>query len=228
MTEHPLSGSDAYLLAFLPAVSAVDLANYGIIDAVAASPGDEKLAHAVKFSRAAIKISESWSGEAYQRLAELATRCGLSVPARPTKAENLKAWIDQVRAVSQSAFAATGNQVQLAAFAAGSAAGDLYLALWIGRNTIYLRIAAPEHGFLRQCSADVGHSLGETSRRLTEALQPLRTAPVVAALADQLAALFPKTPDVVAVTSTDSLKAYFEWATQVSAHLDELGPALLA
>ena len=226
MTQPGLSPADAYALALLPAVSGVALSNYEIIDAVAKTQTDEKLGHAIQFARGAVKISELRCNEALEQLSDTATRAGLTLPERPTTAVGHRAWLSTLRTIGQQAVPAPGNA--RAAFAAGVAAGDLHQTLWIGRNVIYLRTAAPEHGLLRQVAADLARALGDTQRRLSEALAQGTPAVAVTQLAEKLAELFAQTPDLVSATTKDSFKEYFEWATQVSTQLDALGPALHA
>lgn len=225
MTTPSVSSADAYALAFFPAAAAVALANFALLDAVAALGGDEKLGHAVQFSRGAVQISAARANESLKLLTAAATRCRLSVPERPA-AGDPRAWLDTVRSMGHDAVGAAGSPAASAAFQTGIAAGDLHLALWIGRNLIYLRTAAPDQPLLRQRAAEVDRALDEGMRRVGELLGRAAAAPTAAAIT--LRALFAQTPDLVAAVTTDAFKQYFDWATQISAQLESLGGALPA
>ena len=224
MTQPTLSPADAYALAFLPAASVVPLANYGVLESVTVPPSEEKLAHALKFSRGAIKITEARASEAHQRLIATAARGSVSLAERPTTAADWKTWLDAVRARSEPAVGDTSR----AAFATGVAAGDVLLTMWMGRNLIYLRTAAPEHAFLRQCAEELARSLAERMRQLTALLGQLKFTGSGAVIPRKLPVLLASAPDLLGSTTTDAFKKYFDWATQVSALLDDLGPALQA
>src|SRR5262249_32715745 len=143
MTTPAPSTADALSIAFLPAAASLAQANHAILDAVHAGD-NEKLAHALKFSRGAVKIAEGQSNATHKLLLETAVRCGLTLPPRPAAPAGWRGWLDAVHAAGQQALAAAGGS-RLAAFEAGAAAGDLHLATWLGRSLIHLRISAPEH-----------------------------------------------------------------------------------
>ena len=227
MTTTTVSSADAYALAFFPAAAAVALANFALLDAVAALGGDEKLGHAVQFSRGAVQISAARANEALKHLDAAAARCHVRLPERPDGGDP-RAWLDAVRGLGQDTVGAAGSPAVSAAFQTGIAAGDLHLALWLGRNLIYLRTAAPEQPQLRQRATEIDRALDEGMRRVGDLLGRAAAAPAVAAAAIKLRALFAQSPDPVAAVTADAFKQYFDWATQISAQLEALGGALPA
>ncbi len=223
MSSSSLPSSFAFLAAFLPPLSVVTLASSGVCDAAGDAAGDAALSHALKFSRAALKLSEARSSDAYKILLEIVARLGLAVPPRPSTASDGQGFIAAVRSSARQAMSASDGPA-LAAFAAGGAAGDLHVALQVGRTLIHLRTAAPANSALRQRAAALRSTLADAAQRLVAALRDPQGPAAAVPFADKLETLMQKAPALDTAVTTEEFKQYGTWAEEVAALIEELTP----
>jgi hypothetical protein len=190
----PLSPGLAFMLAWLPGRRVAHTARTALVERLGASVGAE-LAHAVDFSRRALKIEDSMVADDDRRHQILVDELGAELP-RP--ASGLGAWLNALAAAVRPTLT---TPVLDAAWKAGESARLATIAVELAAHVAYLRCAAPDDAGLRALAADRARDLTQAAAALEAHLaatglpEAMRHAGDAASRVRQVASLEPTTSE---------------------------------
>lgn len=222
-----LSATDAFFIACLPGALGPSLVNRAIGALISQTRIDDELSQAVRRAAQMIEISSLQADSSHKILVETCAQVGLHLPERPENATDFEKWLEEVRAIVRRNITTPENSsAMLAFFEAGAAAGDLHLCLFVGRNLMFLRTAAPQHRLLAQAAENVARTLLRAKHRLVKALRHAAFSAPAAAFAERIDALFLASPDLATATTAEAFAAFDGFATQAATLIEELGATL--
>jgi Leucine Rich Repeat (LRR) protein len=216
---------DAFALGFQPSYLGTLLATQEVTMAAGQDTANKELQQAVAFALKALRITaEGDARRGTDIIAKLAAKHGLQIPAPPKMVAEHGRWYDAVVAAARQR--AGDDAIANVAIDTGRAAGQVSTAMWVARNTIYLRASAPQHALLVADAEKRAQDLAAGLEALRAALARRPLPQYVIAVAGKIEVRVANIPDIASGASAEAMKTLFEWAHKLSLLFLELGAAV--